>query len=387
MSVSLSTTIASGSLPASAPVPIIHLLRAVGSHLIVWHHLAFYGPVSDVAYTVSPAVFDWLVDYARMAVQVFFVLGGFVTARKLSRPLRWTARSLAWEVVARYRRIGVPYLAALVVAVVANEVARRAMDHESISARPSVTQLAAHAFFLQDVLDYEPLTAGIWYLAIDFQLGLLVLLVLAACQWLRGANTRDPEAGFRAAQWVLWPLAAASLWWLNRDKQFDTSAPYYFGSYFVGMVVAWTLTGRLPKQALWAYAGMVGAAVVLDWRPRLVVALATGLAVFFAEATREKRGAWANWAWSWAQYWGDRSYSLFLVHFPLCLVVTAWTAEYVIDRPRAALGVLFLEYALSLIAAVAFYQLIEQKVPRALSAGRRGTGEGGVALSGSAGAG
>ena len=69
------------------------------------------------------------------------------------------------------------------------------MDHESISATPSVTQLMVHAVFLQDVLDYEPLTAGIWYLAIDFQLGLLVLVTLAAAQWVRGD---DPEAGFRA---------------------------------------------------------------------------------------------------------------------------------------------------------------------------------------------
>jgi peptidoglycan/LPS O-acetylase OafA/YrhL len=366
MGASLPISLASGSLQASAaPIPIIHLLRAIGSHVIVWHHLAFYGPVSDIAYTTSPVFFDWLVDYGRMAVQVFFVMGGFVTARKLSRPQRWTARVLGSEIIARYRRIGIPYLAALVMAVFANEVARRSMEHESISATPSVKQLMAHAVFLQDVLDYEPLTAGIWYLAIDFQLGILALVVLAVAQWARGS---DPEAGFRAAQWIFWPLAAASLFWLNRLEQFDHYALYFFGSYFTGMVVAWTLAGRLPRAALLAYIALVAVALAVDWRPRLVVAVATGLMIFAAEITHEKRTAWASRIWALARFWGDRSYSLFLIHFPVCLVLTAWIAEYVIDRPHAALGVMILEYVVSLIAAVIFYRLIEGRVPRSATA-------------------
>jgi peptidoglycan/LPS O-acetylase OafA/YrhL len=342
-------------------VPFIHLLRAVGSHLIVWHHLAFYGPVSDIAYTTAPAAFDWLVNYARMAVQVFFVVGGFVTARKLSRPRQWTLRIVGLEILARYRRIGVPYIAALVVAVVANGIARRALDHDSISAAPSVPQLLAHVAFAQDLFHYEPLTAGIWYLAIDFQLGLLVLLVLAASQWLRGGAANDEEAGFRTAQFVFWPLAALSLYWLNRDERWDTLAPYFFGSYFGGMVVAWALAGRLPKSAVWAYSGLVAAALMVDWRPRLLVALVTGLAIFASQ----KQGGLRSWAsWSWVNYWGERSYSLFLVHFPVCLVATALLAEYVDERPRAALGVMALEYALSLVAAIAFYRLIERRVAR-----------------------
>ena len=61
---------------------------------------------------------------------------------------------------------------------------------------------------------------------------------------------------------------------------------------------------------------------------------------------------------------GASPYSLFLIHFPICLVLTAWIAEYVIDRPHAALGLMILEYAVSLVAAVAFYRLIEGRVAR-----------------------
>jgi peptidoglycan/LPS O-acetylase OafA/YrhL len=86
--------------------------------------------------------------------------------------------------------------------------------------------------------------------------------------------------------------------------------------------------------------------------------------IFAAELTQERRTAWASRVWALARFWGDRSYSLFLIHFPVCLVLTAWIAEYVVDRPHAALGLMIVEYAVSLIAALAFYKLIEGRVPR-----------------------
>ncbi|MBI2823737.1 MAG: acyltransferase [Planctomycetia bacterium] len=336
---------------------MVDLLRSGASHLIVWHHLAFYGPVSDVAYAIVPALIDGLYEYGRMAVQVFFVIGGYVMARSVTREQKWTAAGVARHVVRRYRRIGLPYLAALLVAIVANEAARRAMDHESVSAPPTVAQLLAHAVFLQDVLHYEPLTAGIWYLAVDFQLGLLVLLVLAVCDArFRGAADR----GVRGACFMFVPLAAASLFWLNRDDRLDTFAVYFFGSYFLGMLVAWTTTGRLPRAAFWVYVALVASALAWEWRPRLLVALVTGVLIYLPSVAGA-RGP----SWSWASFWGKRSYSLFLVHFPVCLVVNALLWEYVDERPLAALAGMVLAYVLSLAAAIAFYDLVESRsVPR-----------------------
>ena len=51
---------------------------------IVWHHLAFYGPMSDVAAQVTPGIIDWLAEYARIAVQIVLVLGGVLSAASLA---------------------------------------------------------------------------------------------------------------------------------------------------------------------------------------------------------------------------------------------------------------------------------------------------------------
>ncbi|HEX7670329.1 MAG TPA: acyltransferase family protein, partial [Polyangiaceae bacterium] len=97
-------------------LPFVDFLRGVAALLIVAHHLAFYGPLSNVAYPLVPAAVDWFSDYARMAVHAFLVIGGFGTARRLAKPPAIGTRELASHLWARYRRVGLPYLAALVLA-------------------------------------------------------------------------------------------------------------------------------------------------------------------------------------------------------------------------------------------------------------------------------
>lgn len=55
-------------------------IKAIACLTIVCHHLAFYGPMTDVLRPVLPALLQWLDVYGRMAVQVFLVLGGYLAA-------------------------------------------------------------------------------------------------------------------------------------------------------------------------------------------------------------------------------------------------------------------------------------------------------------------
>lgn len=72
---------------------LVDLLKAAACQFIVLHHLCFYGPMADHARPLAPALIDWLADPARMAVQVFLVVAGFLAAQSLSRPqARWRTR-------------------------------------------------------------------------------------------------------------------------------------------------------------------------------------------------------------------------------------------------------------------------------------------------------
>jgi peptidoglycan/LPS O-acetylase OafA/YrhL len=339
----------------SGRLRFLDALRGIAAQLIVWHHLAFYGPLSDVARPLTPFLIDALHHHARMAVQVFLVIGGFVTAQHLDGLPRLHLGDFLREVVQRYRRTGGPYLVTLGLAVAANTLASQWMEHRSISAAPSIGQLIAHAFYLHDILGYEALSAGIWYLAVDFQ---LFILVLAIGTLLRAVAVRcalDAGATTTLTRWVFAVFALASLLWFNRDSAYDHWAVYFFGSYFLGMLLRWVLGGSLALWVLVAYLGVVVAAISIDWRPRLLVAALTAVIILLA-AHRRLLKDWPDNAV--LAYLGRTSFSLFLVHFPVCLVVNAWFSRWALSPAEAWLA-MFGAYALSMAAAALFYPFVE----------------------------
>ena len=62
----------------------IDALKIIASQLIVLHHFSAYGPLSEAMHEAMPRVAAWLHDYARMAVQVFLVLAGYLAVRVLA---------------------------------------------------------------------------------------------------------------------------------------------------------------------------------------------------------------------------------------------------------------------------------------------------------------
>jgi peptidoglycan/LPS O-acetylase OafA/YrhL len=345
---------------AELRMPFLDFLRAIASQCIVLHHLVFYGPLPEQAHSAVPMLFDWLYDHARMAVQVFFVLGGYFTSRGLGKCQPLTSRRVGAIIWSRYRRIGIPYVATLAVAIGANELARTWMDHQAISARPSLPQLLAHIAFLHDVLGYEALTAGIWYLAIDFQLFLLTLgLFWIAQVWggKFGEASKTDAHGFLLC--LMSPLAVASLFWFNRDSQLDEWAIYFIGSYFLGVLLQSVVERSLKPRWALLYLGVLSLASVVDWRPRLIVAAGTAVLVYVA--------ARSDWLYTWPRssilkYFGRISYSLFLIHFPVLLVVNAWSSRHLNSGTSTALWALAAAYLLSCIAGIGFYHGVESRV-------------------------
>jgi peptidoglycan/LPS O-acetylase OafA/YrhL len=263
-------------------------------------------------------------------------------------------------IAGRYRRIGLPYLGALLLAIAANEVARGWMNHSSISGRPSVPSLFAHVFLVHDLVGYEPLSAGIWYLAIDLQLVTLVALVFWFSARLSGA-TGNAARGAQLGRALLGGLGVVSLFYFNRQANLDRVCLYFLGSYGLGLVLAWVQAGSISRLFFWAYALLVVVALAVDFRSRLLVALATGLIVMAAQHF----GWIAHWPRSRAVRWlAGISYSLFLVHFPVSLVVNAVWSSLVPPTPWLSLLGMATAYSSSMVMAVLFHYGVERRVVR-----------------------
>lgn len=343
---------------------LINLLKAGAAQLIVLHHLAFYGPMADAARPLMPPIIDWLDQYGRIAVQAFLVISGFLVAKSLSpsgMPGIGNPLGTIWR---RYIKLAPPFIVAMFLAIGASALARTWMVHDSISAPPNMSQLAAHILLLHGVLGYESLSAGAWYVAIDFQLYALITCLL----WLGGRI-----AGNRPMPWLM-PLlvtlgVSISLLYFNRDAEFDVWAPYFFGSYGLGILAWWASDPRRPFIATFSLLLMmvVPAVLALELDFRIRIAVASVVACFLCLYGRTRLSTYASSGWSLINYLGKISYSIFLVHFPVCLVVNAAFTRFVPDDAYLQGAGVVWAWAASVAAGAVFHHWVEAPLGRFLA--------------------
>ena len=343
---------------ARGRLAFIDALKAIASQLIVLHHLAFYGPMSDYATPFAPDLIAWLSQHARIAVQAFLVMGGFLAAQALARDGRMPAdRPLFSLILSRYLKLVIPYLAAVLLAVACAAIARKLITHDAIPGAPSLTQFVAHAFLLQSVLGFDGLSAGVWYVAIDFQLYSLLLLTL----WL--ANKAFPRRPF-AGQLMVAALLSASLFYFNRDAGWDNWAVYFFGAYGLGALSYWTVQRR--KISVWflLLAALTAGALLLDFRSRIAVALIVAIVLGITRYS----AAIEDWPKSKILAWlGQISYSVFLVHFSICMLINALFERFTPHTPTVQFSGMIIAWAASIAGGALFYRWVECRAQALLS--------------------
>jgi peptidoglycan/LPS O-acetylase OafA/YrhL len=255
-------------------------------------------------------------------------------------------------------------MAAMLLAIGASALASQWMTHDSISAPPTLSQLSAHFLLLHDVLGYEALSAGAWYVAIDFQLYALATLLL----WSAGR-----VSGQKRQSWLMPAMVAIgvciSLLYFNRDADWDVWAPYFFGSYGLGMLAWWASDpARRPGETALLLMVMVVPTLLalnLEFRSRIAVALVVASLLF--QFGRIRLADVRSQGWALVNRMATISFSVFLVHFPVCLVVNAAFTRFVSDQPHEQAFGMLVAWIASLAAGAAFYRWVEAPLGRMLT--------------------
>jgi peptidoglycan/LPS O-acetylase OafA/YrhL len=316
---------------------LIDGLKVGAAQLIVLHHIVLYAPMADRLAPAWPAATAFLLDEARFVVQIFLVIGGFLAAQGLSRGVDSLPRAL----LARYLRL-VPMLAVALLAVLAASAllpAGRWPDW--VTPWPTLGQFIAHLLLLQDVLGIPSLSAGAWYVSIDFQLYALLAIGTATL----------PRS---VLPWAVAALSLASLGGFSRDQAFDVWALYFFGSYGLGALAAWAGRSR-PLAGLFGMVCAVHLAVAgFEARPRVALACLTAMALATLASRWQARGRGA----SWLAYWSDASYGVFLIHYAVIVAITALWLRLGWAGPGAAWSLLIACWAASLAAGAGLQRWI-----------------------------
>lgn len=333
-------------------LPFIDSLKAIASQLILLHHLAFYGPLSEAAHRTLPLVFEWLARDARIAVQVFLVIGGFLAARSLAPEGVLATRKPFEYIRKRYFKLAIPLIGAVFVSIVLSAIARQLFRDEAIPNAPTILQILAHATLLHGILGVESLSAGVWYIAIDFQLFTLLLGTL----WV--ARRFAPEHAQTTAKMLILLLVVLSLLYFNRQSDWDNWAIYFIGAYGLGALTFWNGRNKNALAGLMILATIAGVALVIDFRSRILIALLTALSLGLAQHLN-KLTVWPkNTALAWL---GQISYSVFLIHFPIILIINGIYVQAAPNEPSASLYFAAIAWIASIAAGAVFYRQVENR--------------------------
>jgi peptidoglycan/LPS O-acetylase OafA/YrhL len=332
-------------------LPFIDAAKGIACLVIVVHHLAVYGPMSEVIGAVYPQLIDTLVVYGRLAVQLFFVVAGYFVASQFSPKGLTTSINpgpLVWK---RYKRLVTPFLFAVTFAALITALVRPWFQHASLSAAPTIGQLLAHLFLIYDLIGLEALSAGVWYVAVDFQLFALTTVLIALIHML-------PTRWHSLFPIVVTALTAWSLWHLSLHAQYEIAAPYFFGYYGLGMLSYWA--ARTPAKGwfliLIALLGVV--ALGIDFRKSVVTATISALILSIAST----RGWLEHWPRSASLHWlGERSYSIFLIHYGLLIGINAlWSVWFPTGLLINAVGIA-VAVVVSIAGGAVLYRYVESR--------------------------
>ena len=330
-------------------------LRVVAAHVIVLHHLVSYGPLATSLEQTWPWLFAVLFDYGRFATQIFLVMAGYWSAQSLLSPRQ---TPLIDRLRKRYVRLMPPYLLAILAVAAVVSWLRPAINQDWLTEPPTLWQWWSHVLLIQDLIEQPSMTVGAWYVAIDFQLFVLLnVLVWALLRW--GARQEGVLMSL-----VL--LCLASQWYFNRDPQWDRWALYFVESYGVGALLAWSVQAP-PRVSSLARAGLVlclASALVAGWiypRPRLWITVAVCVLLWWGAQRWQPSTRCAEWL----HRHSDVSYALFLTHFmPLVLANAVWMLW---QGQSAAWGTAFLvlTWIACTVWAVMFHRSVETLMRKA----------------------
>ena len=111
--------------------------------------------------------------------------------------------------------LAIPLMAALCFTVAVTALVRPYFDHSSLSDAPSPLKVLAHIFLLQDVLYVEAFSAGVWYVAIDFQLFVMALLCATLAHRWQAVTQQGSVIRKAWGMWMAMTLISMFVWNLN----------------------------------------------------------------------------------------------------------------------------------------------------------------------------
>jgi peptidoglycan/LPS O-acetylase OafA/YrhL len=254
---------------------------------------------------------------------------------------------------------------ALILTIICAWLARFWVQDEFVGESETMGQFLAHLFFLQGILGLDSISAGVWYVAIDWQLYAILAIMLSLFP------------GFRSFQWILAMLCISSLLFFNRSGVYENYFIYFIGAYGLGVLAQLCKNYPDPLVNGVARTLFIGIGLIIfiasfyEFWTRNMLAYTTAIALIF----------WGDWAYKDhgneqrrghqsrthkvvnAMLWGSRrSYCAFLIHFSFVLLANTLYIAWGMNKPHdglMAIALMVVAVLASWLAANFLYRWVE----------------------------
>jgi peptidoglycan/LPS O-acetylase OafA/YrhL len=336
-------------LPFKNQYLFVDFLKTIAVQIIIFHHLSNYGIIPTKVHELFPGFIDFVGQHGKYAVQIFLVIGGYLTAKSLPQTL--AKFGLLKTMINRYLRLAPIYIIAIAFTMVCAMVARSVHYEDYIGEPETLLQILAHLFFLQSILGFESISVGVWYVAIDWQ-----LYIFAACLLFFLKS-------FKNTLIILSIVMFGSLMYFSKNPLFDNYFIYFVSAYGLGIIAFLAENSSQPESRnkarvlflLFILLVLSDAFIELRIKNIIEIVLAVLLSLFGKHAYTSK-----NIAWSQLCIWfSNRAYCAFLIHFSLLLVGNTIYNYLNLDNPHLGVAFMLGIWLLSWLFAHILYVVVE----------------------------
>ena len=327
----------------------VDFLKTIAVQIIIFHHLSNYGIIPLKVQEIFPNFIDFIGLHGRYAVQIFLVIGGYLTAKSL--PSSIEKYGLLKSIINRYLRLAPTYMVAIIFTMLCAAIARSVHYEEYIGEPETFFQIFAHFFFLQNILGYPSISLGVWYVAIDWQLYIFIACLLYCFK------------SFKKMLIVLPIAIAVSLLFFSQRTAYEDFFIYFVGAYGLGIIAflaedsSHPETRRPARIILIIFTVLVLSDTFFELKIKNVIEVVlTILLALFGKKTYSSKNIQLFKLCIW---FSQRSYCAFLIHFSLLLLGNSIYYYYNLESSTTALLMMLIIWALSWIFAHFLYVAVE----------------------------
>ncbi len=193
---------------------------------------------------------------------------------------------------------------------------------------------------------------------LEYLRSIKLFALLLGTLWLARGIGRGSDRTHVVGTLLVAALSLASLYHFNRHADWDIWGVYFVGAYALGVLTYWATNRKQATGWLLLIVVPVVIALLLDYRSRIAIALLVAVALGLARRT----GLLETWPRSHLiAVLGQISYSVFLVHFPICLVISGLFSHFVANDPWLNLIGMISAWLASVAAGALFYRFVERQ--------------------------